>query len=79
MVLSRSGYEVWEWEDRALLRAFQWLEREADYPAQGDDTWQPHVINYFYRADLRTVVPARAGKNVGWTDWTLGAARSVAR
>jgi len=79
MVLSRAGYEIWEWNDRALLRAFQWLEREADFPTQGDDTWQPFVINHFYRADLRTVVPARPGKNVGWTDWTLGAASSVAR
>ncbi len=71
MVLSRAGYDVWEWGDRALLRAAQWLEREAAFPAEGDDTWQPWVINYHYGTNLRTVLPAQPGKNVGWTDWTL--------
>jgi len=71
VVLWRAGYDVWEWGDRALLRAALWLEREADFPAQGDDTWQPYVINHFYGADLRFESPSRPGKNVGWTDWTL--------
>ena len=70
VVLSRAGYDVWNWEDRALLRAFQWLDRQADFPAEGDDSWQPHVINHFYQASLRAVIPAQPGKNVGWTDWT---------
>ncbi len=71
VVLHRAGYDVWEWEDRALLRAFLWLDRQADFQPEGDDAWQPHVINHFYRAGLRAAVPARPGKNVGWTDWTL--------
>lgn len=71
VVLSRAGYDVWEWGDRALLRAALWLDREASYPAEGDDTWLPHVINHFYDANLRLDIPARHGKNVGWTDWTL--------
>jgi hypothetical protein len=71
MVLWRAGYDVWEWGDRALLRAALWLEREADFPAQGDDTWQPHVIRRFYGVSLSLRTPARPGKNVGWTDWTL--------
>jgi hypothetical protein len=71
VVLARAGYDVWEWGDRALLRAALWLEREADYRAEGDDTWQPHVINHFYDANLRLEIPAHHGKNVGWTDWTL--------
>ncbi len=70
VVLHRAGYDVWEWQDRALLRAFQWLERQANFSAEGDDTWQPHIINRFYRAGLSALVPARPGKNVGWTDWT---------
>jgi len=73
MVLSRAGYDVWEWGDRALLRAFQWLEREAQFPAEGDDTWQPHVIDHVYGTSLRLETPARPGKSVGWTDWTLTA------
>ena len=73
VILHRAGYDVWEWQDRALLRAFTWLHEQADFPAQGDDTWQPHVINHFYGTSFPAPVPARPGKNVGWTDWTLGA------
>jgi hypothetical protein len=76
VVLSRAGYDVWKWGDRALLRAALWLEREAQFPAAGDDTWQPHVINHFYGTQLRLPVSTRPGKNVGWTDWTLGAPAS---
>ena len=71
VVLERAGYEPFAWGDRALLRAALWLEHEADFPAEGDDTWQPYVINHFYEANLKVVLPARPGKNVGWTDWTL--------
>ena len=71
VVLWRAGYDVWAWGDQALLRSAQWLEREADYPAAGDDTWQPYVINHFYPVRIRFEVPSRPGKNVGWTDWTL--------
>jgi hypothetical protein len=72
VILSRAGYDVWAWEDKALLRAFRWLHDVADYPAEGDDTWQPHVINYYYATKLPAPVPSNPGKNVGWTDWTHG-------
>jgi len=71
MVLARAGYDSWEWGDRALLRAALWLEREAGFPAEGDDTWQPHVIHHVYGLELSLPEPARPGKSVGWTDWTL--------
>jgi len=71
IVLDRAGFDPWQWGDRALLRAAQWLDREADYPAEGDDTWQPFVIRRFYGVELRSRAPIRPGKNVGWTDWTL--------
>ncbi len=70
VMLHRAGYPVWEWQDRALLRAFEWLHREAQYAAEGDDTWQPHVVNHYYWSDFPAPTPSRAGKNVGWTDWT---------
>jgi hypothetical protein len=73
VILHRAGYDVWNWEDRALLRAFNWLHDQADYPAEGDDTWQPHVINYFYGTNFPAPFPSRPGKNVGFTDWTFGA------
>jgi hypothetical protein len=73
VILNRAGYPVFEWEDRALLRAFLWLHTQAQYPAAGDDTWQPHVINYYYDDipfKFPAPIPASPGKNVGWTDWT---------
>ena len=72
-ILRRAGYQVFDWENRALLRAFQWLHTEAQYPATGDDTWQPHLVNYQYYdvpADFPAPIPSSPGKNVGWTDWT---------
>jgi len=72
VILARLGYDVWNWQDKALLRAFVWLHEQADFPAKGDDTWQPHLINYFYGTSFPAPVPSRPGKNVGWTDWTHG-------
>ncbi|MFQ5628171.1 MAG: hypothetical protein ACE5I1_05365, partial [bacterium] len=72
IILHNAGYDVWDWQDKALLRAFEWLHKEARFPAKGDDTWEPHVINYYYGTNFPAPVPARPGKNVGWTDWTHG-------
>jgi hypothetical protein len=72
VILSNAGYDVWNWEDQALLRAVRWLHEQANFPAEGDDAWQPHLVNYYYGTDFPAVVPARPGKNVGWTDWTHG-------
>jgi hypothetical protein len=72
VILHRAGHDVWNWEDRALLRAVEWLHEQANYPAEGDDTWQPYVINHYYGTRFPTVSPSRHGKNVGFTDWTHG-------
>ena len=48
---------VYEGLQGALLRAFRWLHEQADYPAEGDDTWMPHVINRVYRTDFPAPVP----------------------
>lgn len=69
-LLHGAGYQAWEWEDRALLRAATWLHEQANYPAEGDDEWQPWLINAAYGVDFPAVTPARPGKNLGWTDWT---------
>jgi PKD repeat protein len=71
VILSRAGYDTWEWSDQALLRAVTWLHEECAFPADGDDTWQPHLVNFAYAADFPAPVPSSPGKNVGWTDWTL--------
>lgn len=72
VILNRAGFDVWNWQNKALLRAYSWLHYEANYPAQGDDTWQLHLVNYFYNSEFPAPVPAGAGKNMGWADWTHG-------
>jgi hypothetical protein len=72
VILYRAGYPVWDWEDRALLRAVRWLHNVNDFPAEGDDTWLPYVVNHYYGTSFPAPTPARHGKNIGWTDWTHG-------
>ena len=72
VILHRAGYDVWNWEDQALRRAVDWLHKEANFPATGDDTWQPHIINHCYGTSFPAPVPSRTGKNMGYTDWTHG-------
>ena len=69
-LLTRAGYEPWEWEERALGRAFAWLYDVNDYPAEGDDRWIPWVVNARYGTSYPTETPTRPGKSVGFTDWT---------
>jgi hypothetical protein len=70
VILSRRGYDVWNWQDRALLRVYRWLHEVAGFPAEGDDTWQIHLVNRVYGTSFPTRSPSQPGKNVGWTDWT---------
>jgi len=72
VILHRQGYDVWNWQDRALLRSFDWLHTVANFPASGDDTWEPHLMNYYYARSFSAPVPTTPGKNVGYTDWTHG-------
>jgi len=71
VILARAGYGVFEWSDQALLRAVTWLYESCDFPASGDDTWLPHLVNAHYGSDFPAPVPTSPGKNMGWTDWTL--------
>lgn len=70
VILSRAGYDVWNWEDKALLRAFTWLHDVADFPAEGDDLWQPFIVNHYYGTNFPTPATSRSGKNVARTCWT---------
>lgn len=69
-LLARAGHPAWQWGDRALLRAFRWLHEQADYPAEGDDTWLPHLVNHAYGSDFPAPIPSSPGKAMGFTDWT---------
>ncbi len=72
VILSRAGYDVWNWSDKALLRAFGWLYAMADYPAGGDDTWMVPLIDHVYHTSLWNGGRVSSGKNMAWTDWTHG-------
>jgi len=73
-LLYRQGYDVYAWEDRALLRATRFLfELGRSFPHE--EWWEPGVpaywiINYRYSMSFPVEVGSRIGRNVGWTDWT---------
>jgi alginate lyase len=77
-ILRRRGYaDVFQWENRAILRAYQWLGKTTGVDRwwwteaiSGDDSWQPWLANFAYATSFPTVTPTRAGRNMGWTDWT---------
>jgi hypothetical protein len=72
-LLSRAGYPAFEWQDRSLLRAVTWLHQQANFPATGDDTGTPWLINAAYDVSFPTVSPGRPGKNgLGFYEWLLG-------
>ncbi len=68
-ILTRAGHPAWEWSDRALHRAVTWLYQACQFPAAGDDTWIPWLVNRAYGSTF-TTKPASIGKNMGFTDWT---------
>jgi hypothetical protein len=75
VILGRAGYDVWNWQDKALLRAARWLftttfSDGSNDPPASDDEWQPFVLNHYYGSGFPASSPASPGKNVGWTDWT---------
>jgi hypothetical protein len=73
-ILERAGYPAWEWEDRALLRAVQFLHG-IQWEATRDDTWQVWLVNYRCGTSHAAAEKTRPGKNMGWTDWTHGKGR----
>jgi hypothetical protein len=76
VILHRQGYDVWNWEDQAVLRAVQFLYNlQRAHPmeewwAPGDDRWIPWLVNAVYGTDFPTEPVTFPGKNMGWTDWT---------
>jgi hypothetical protein len=72
-LLSRAGYDAWNWSDKALLRAATWLYDVAKWPPSGDDGWQPWLINAAYGSNFPAIANASPGKNMGFTAWTHAA------
>jgi hypothetical protein len=70
-LLSRNGYATWEWQDRAILRAFARIH-VLGYPAVGDDRWQPWLVNRRYGTAFSSPTPTTPGKSFGYADWLFG-------
>lgn len=73
-LLRVAGYDAWNWENKALLRAARFLYDRAKWPATGDDEWQTWMLDARYGTSYRVAPPARYGKNFGFTDWIYGPA-----
>lgn len=70
-LLSRQGYPAWDWNDRAILRSYQWLYTNG-CPPTGDDRGYPWLVNHAYGTIFAAISPAPSGKNAGYLDWVFG-------
>lgn len=68
-ILYRAGYPTWDWENKALLRAVQFLY-DMGWSPVSDDEWTPCLVNFAYQTEFSTDLSAKPGKNMGWTCWT---------
>jgi hypothetical protein len=71
-LLSRQGYDAFNWQDKAIRRAYTWLYLVDLFPATGDDSWQIPLVNHVYGTHFLAVGSTSPGKNVGYTDWAFG-------
>jgi hypothetical protein len=74
-ILERFGYpDVWTWESSALKRAFVWLHAICNFPAEGNDVWQPWVINQVYGTTYpKNETPADLSRAIIGADWWAAA------
>ncbi len=71
-LLSCAGYDTWNWENKALYRAADFLNEGIGWAAEGDDAWQPFLLDARYGTSYAGSIPTHNGKNFGWTDWLYG-------
>jgi hypothetical protein len=79
-ILARAGYaDVWEWSDKALLRAAEFLQDNGGYsPRYRANQYIPHEINAAYGTTLGPVNTPGHGRQFGFTDWLGGATGGAA-
>lgn len=68
LVLQRAGFPAFEWENKALLRAMEFLRR-INWKCTGDDAFLVAIINHIYGTNY-AVDGTSPGKAAGWTQWT---------
>jgi hypothetical protein len=71
-ILSRHGYDAWNWGDLAALRAISWQHdpSRGDAPASGDDLFILPMIDCAFGTNFWDGQIVDYGKQVGWTAWT---------
>ena len=75
VMLDLHNLNAWEWSDKAILRAFVWLQDVHLQPITdsvngSDDRWQGHLINHIYGTSFPAAQTTNPGKAIGYTDWT---------
>jgi len=74
-ILSRQGYDAWNWGDQALRRAADFLfVLRARYGSAWDPPpggqWMVWLLNARYGTNFPVTAPDPPGKGMGYTDWT---------
>lgn len=68
-ILHRAGYPAWQWSDRAVCRAVQFLYSIGWSPS-GDDMWQAPIVNQRCGTSFGTNGLGSPGKNMGFAGFT---------
>ena len=72
IMLTQQGYNPWPWQDSALKRIADWLQREAMFPTTTGGSWtELHIAwipRYFYGVNYDRIA-SRMGNAFGFTDW----------
>lgn len=71
-ILHRAGFPAWQWSDRAVCRAVQFLYTIGWQPS-GDDMWQIPLVNARCGTTFATSGLGTPGKIAGWTFWSHAA------
>ncbi len=78
-VLSRQGFDAWNWGNRALSRAVRFLmdldRQVGGWGPANDDEFVIPLVNARYGTKYPVATPVGLGKNIGFTDWTHGSGR----
>jgi hypothetical protein len=80
-ILKRFGFDAWQWGDRALRRAIEWLyydgDRKTKWDTCDDDNkrYVLDLVDHAYGSDFIkrmdcAPAPSPPGRNIAWTSWT---------
>jgi hypothetical protein len=70
-LLSRRGFDAWNWSDRAVSRATEFLF-DLGWEPGNDDEWVVPLVNARYGTKYPVASEVGLGKNLGFTNWTHG-------